>query len=359
MHRASANHPHPLGSHPVHPSSSTRRISASFSTDGPLSSLPTVSTSSLAVSTTNGELPMVYEAASRPSSKIIPTSIPLRKASTVTTYETAEGTRTQNFENLRPINTRIPLHHRDSLDIAAAKLRAKSDKPRPLATIPKSNTLSVITNLTASISRVSLSKFGRSASISSNAGSDQDRSFTSGNSFARASYDGEDEDPQAIHTAQSSAYWTGRFMALQDRFRNENLLPENMTTLINAHAERSMIPENRQQTSARLPASYSNPNLARYTGRSKLQRSSLNSQRRQQRAKGSLDATRLEDEDDRARRVFLHLEALCTTSEARKSLRAWQRIFARRRGKEGPLDRLLGRVDRDFTRRAKDSERSG
>ncbi|KAF3026597.1 hypothetical protein E8E14_014290 [Neopestalotiopsis sp. 37M] len=300
----------------------------------------------------------------RPRSKITPTSIPLRKASAVTTFETATGTRPQNHdENLRPTGTRSPshhtLHHRDSLDIAAAKLRAKSDKHQPFATIPKSNTLNVITNLTASISRASLSKFSRSASNSSNAGSDQERSFASGNAFAEASHDDHDEDPRKIHTAQSSAYWSGRFMALEDRFRSEMLLPENMTTLINAHAERSIVPERKPQTSFYIPASYSNPNLTRPAGVRKLQRFSLTSQQRQQPAQGSLDATRLEDDEHRARRVLAHLESLCTTSEARKSLRAWQRIYTRRTGIKGVsrLDRLLGRVDVDVIRHSKAPER--
>lgn len=367
MHHTSINHPHPLRSHPVHSSSSsTRRISASFSTDEPLSSLPTVSTSSLSVSTANGEHPVAHDTVPRPRSKITPTSIPLRKASAVTTFETATGTRPQNHdENLRPTGTRSPshhtLHHRDSLDIAAAKLRAKSDQPQSLATIPKSNTLSVITNLTASISRASLSKFSRSTSNSSNAGSDQETSFASGNTFAKASYDDHDEDPRKIHTAQSSAYWSGRFMALEDRFRSEMLLPENMTTLINAHAERSIVPERKPQTSFYIPASYSNPNLTRPAGGRKLQRFSLTSQQRQQPAQGSLDATRLEDDDHRARRVLAHLESLCTTSEARKSLRAWQRIYTRRTGIKGVsrLDRLLGRVDVDVMRHSKVPERRG
>ncbi|KXJ97278.1 hypothetical protein Micbo1qcDRAFT_156108, partial [Microdochium bolleyi] len=42
----------------------------------------------------------------------------------------------------------------------------------------------------------------------------------------------------------------------------------------------------------------------------------------------------LEDEDVRCRRVFRHLESLCMTSEARKSLQTWQQAYARRTGKE-------------------------
>ena len=61
------------------------------------------------------------------------------------------------------------------------------------------------------------------------------------------------------------------------------------------------------------------------------------------------------DEDNRARRVFLHLEALCVTNEAKKSLHTWQHSYARRMGKEcllprgeaskGWVGRLLGKND--------------
>ncbi|KAI4603927.1 hypothetical protein KJ359_000049 [Pestalotiopsis sp. 9143b] len=325
-------HPDPLRSHPTgRHRSSTRRISASFSTDGPLSSLPTVATSSLTVSTTNGELPVAYDLRPSASSKLNPTSIPVPKPLTATTFETAVGNRLQMNENARPDDSVIGLQHKDSLDLATDKLRAKS-KPRALGAIPKSNTLSVITNLTASISRTSFSKFGRSVSISSNAESEADRSFASSNQSAR-----DIEDPQKIHTAQPSEYWSGRFMALQDRFRSEMLRPENMAALISAHAESSQLPEIRPQTAAHMPTSSSNPNLIRYAGRRKLQRKSLLSDRRQQSAEDTVDVARLEDDEYRARRAFLHLESLCTTSEAKKSLRSWQQTYARRVGRAGLL----------------------
>lgn len=45
-------------------------------------------------------------------------------------------------------------------------------------------------------------------------------------------------------------------------------------------------------------------------------------------------AARLVDEDDRCRRIFMHLDALCTTSEARSSLQQWQQCYAVRMGKK-------------------------
>ncbi|KHE81675.1 hypothetical protein GE21DRAFT_9001 [Neurospora crassa] len=46
------------------------------------------------------------------------------------------------------------------------------------------------------------------------------------------------------------------------------------------------------------------------------------------------DATALTDDDNRCRRVFVHLEACCVTDEARNSLYAWQQDYARRTQRE-------------------------
>lgn len=51
------------------------------------------------------------------------------------------------------------------------------------------------------------------------------------------------------------------------------------------------------------------------------------------------DATALTDDDNRCRRVFLHLEATCTTDEARNSLYAWQQDHARKTNREVLLPR--------------------
>ncbi|KAK9788230.1 hypothetical protein AB5N19_02951 [Seiridium cardinale] len=366
MSSESLGHPNPLALHPVNQQRySTRRISAGFPTDGPPSSLPSVATSSLTVSTTHGELSTMYTTAPRPTRKVTPTSIPLPEASIATTYETAVASYPQNDENVPPGSSRSSLwhKHKNSIDIAAAKLQARS-KPRAHGILPKSNTLNVISNLTASISRNSLTKFNRSASISSTTESEPRTSLASVSSVALPTAD--IGNPRQIHTAQASAYWTGRFMALQDRFRNEMLMPENMTTLITAHAERSIVPEYEAQAPAHLTASATQPNLGRIRAKGKSHRYSISNapKGRVQRPGASLDAARLEDDENRARRAFLHLEALCTTSEARKSLHAWQQTYARQMGKEellprggtmedkGLLGRLLRRGSHDVGKRA-------
>ncbi|KAI1880884.1 hypothetical protein JX265_001124 [Neoarthrinium moseri] len=334
---------------------------------------PSVATSNLTASKipasrTYGELPAIYTAI-RHSRKATPTRIPLPEASTATTYTTAmvppHGP--LNDENLPPAQALGSLQHKhkNSIDIAAAKLRGKS-KLRPLAPLPKSSTLNVLSNLTASISRTSLSKFSRSTSISSTAESEPRTSIASSSSVRLPGVNA--SNPLQISTAQPSAYWTGRFMALQDRFRNEMLLPENMTTLITAHAERSIVPDCASKpSSSHVPASSSNPSLVRSKARKPKHSSSNvanNAKLRSRLAQESLDAARLEDEDNRARRVFLHLEAMCTTSEAKRSLHAWQQSYARRMGREellprgGTMDdkgwvgRFLGRNSHDESKRS-------
>ncbi|KAJ8122578.1 hypothetical protein ONZ43_g1266 [Nemania bipapillata] len=178
----------------------------------------------------------------------------------------------------------------------------------------------------------------------------------------------ETANPREIHTAQSSAYWAGRFVALQDRFQSETLIPENLSILVHAHAERSLIPVAQPSlgSSATMscitPAAKSNPKPKRVATISTSPRKPQHpkhphSARPQQRtgagtapkaprsmttvamAQPSYEAVAalLVDEENRSRRVFLHLDALCTTNEARTSLRQWQQAYARRVGKESLL----------------------
>ncbi|TLD28349.1 hypothetical protein PspLS_03917 [Pyricularia sp. CBS 133598] len=48
-------------------------------------------------------------------------------------------------------------------------------------------------------------------------------------------------------------------------------------------------------------------------------------------------AALLEDEENRCRRIFLHLESLCVTREARTSLHAFQQLYARKMRRPGLL----------------------
>ncbi|KAL8381600.1 hypothetical protein RB595_005741 [Gaeumannomyces hyphopodioides] len=63
------------------------------------------------------------------------------------------------------------------------------------------------------------------------------------------------------------------------------------------------------------------------------------------------DAELLEDEDNRSRRVFLHLETMCITKEARGSLQAFQQEYARKMKRPGLLPQGGSMEDRGFISR--------
>jgi hypothetical protein len=50
-------------------------------------------------------------------------------------------------------------------------------------------------------------------------------------------------DPKLIYTAQPSAYWTGRFTALRDKYHSELLEPETLHIVLEEHMRRSDIEE--------------------------------------------------------------------------------------------------------------------
>jgi hypothetical protein len=216
--------------------------------------------------------------------------------------------------------------------------------------------LHAFSNLTASFSRNSLAKFGRSTSISSTAESEAEISQTSRSTASSLVNDG--INPRQIHRAQSSAYWTGRFMALRDRFHNATLLPDNLTMFITAHAQHSVTPDHTLRPETNMPGPTLNATLLQVNARNRRHSTtnfSFPSKGKARNVRDSIDTALAMDEEDQARKAFLQLDALCTTSEARRSLHAWQQIFARQKGREellpqggsmedkGWMGRLLGR----------------
>ncbi len=260
--------------------------------------------------------------------------------------------------------------------------------------LPKSRTMNVLSSISQSFSRSSITSISRnrdasgsSASSGTAAGASGMSGFRSSRSslsranghpgdFARASQLQKPTpglaNPRLITTAQPSAYWSGRFAALHDRFHSELLSPQNLHTIIEAHAVQSSFSE---------PGILSNPPAKIYgpcrtqpayepnigapsangpgripfssTGSAVLQMSRSTSianvtqapeQASASAAIGSpvprLDvetykrilafkASGLVDDDHRCKRVFAHLESLCVTDEARRSLHGWQQEYAR------------------------------
>ncbi|KAI1490191.1 hypothetical protein F5X96DRAFT_679239 [Biscogniauxia mediterranea] len=429
-------------------SNSSRKLSASYSTGGPLSGHPTTAYSSITASSSNrdllsnhpgpltshpittynsitssqsrgrldtrphlGALKMSHTYSSLPvsseyqkhSRRASPTNIPTSKASIATSYATATVPPHALTENIPPSasTASIGTYRDTSLDTSSQAhilpQPTSRTKNKSRMGIPRSRTFNVFSNLTSSFSRTSLGSFAHSDSRHTSASSGRtvhdtlpaaSRPGSSGSSLAsvpsqtRVHTTPVPNNPRQIYTAQSSAYWTGRFMALQDRFRSELLMPDNMNTLVTAHAERSMVGASQppfgggslatSATTSCLSGHNITPKTARrvVTDAVATPHVSSISPRKQQLPltqprqvnprtpmldqdkhkhtnsastmfanaapsyHGSSEAASLlTDEDNRTRRVFLHLEALCTTSEARRSLHAWQQSYARRVGK--------------------------
>ena len=71
-----------------------------------------------------------------------------------------------------------------------------------------------------------------------------------------------------------------------------------------------------------------------------------------------MEANLLLDDDNRCRRIFLHLEALCVTAEARRSLHVFQQEYARKQKKPDLLPSGGTMEDRGFVSRLFSGRRS-
>ncbi|KAI0808601.1 hypothetical protein GGR55DRAFT_680285 [Xylaria sp. FL0064] len=406
---------------------STRKISATFSTDCPRSGHATVACSAVTASmTTKHTGPPSNHAVSNESSDLSSSqsyrnmetfattnnalkashtcsNLPMPSAqykapsSGLTAYANVKALKAgHNTENIPPsvsmadIAAKKQSTYRSPTPKLAPKQSPSKTKMRSRLSISKSRTFSVFSNFTASLSRTSLGQFtgseSRRTSISSKSTARKDPApYTNSQSSQSASSTTSSQailyqtpeppaDPRQIYTAQSSAYWAGRFMALQDKFQSEALLPENLSTLVHAHAERSLLAVTQPSlassatTGCITPAAAANklPPLRPPTGRPTAGSTSPRKRQQQQTSvsrarplppkfsrsatttttsttaittmapppKTSAAAALLVDEDTRVRRVFAHLDALCATSEARLSLQQWQQCYARRAGKE-------------------------
>ncbi|KAK5626584.1 hypothetical protein RRF57_002299 [Xylaria bambusicola] len=395
---------------------STRKISASFSTDCPLSGHPTIACSSVTASTTMKpphappHRPSFSNRSSTTSSTrsygnmeafatdstlktsrtytSIPMSIGQQKAPSSrpyvsTAYTTARALPSRRAENIPPSTSMVNTTTKNQstyqyptpqLVPKLASPKKKTTKPR--LSISKSRTFNALSNLTATISRTSLGQLtgseSRGTSISSKKSGVKDpppytssQSTSSTSSQALPSPGCDNPGSRQIHAAQSSAYWAGRFMALQDRFQSETLKPENLTALVNAHAEGSMCgltqPNNFSSsatTGCITPAAHPRPTrTASRVPPPKFRRSATTNIKHTTtipippRSSHDMAAAQLIDEDARCHQIFAHLESLCATSQARDSLRQWQKCYAVRMGKEYLFSSGLpkGKRTRDLT----------
>jgi hypothetical protein len=127
-------------------------------------------------------------------------------------------------------------------------------------------------------------------------------------------------DTLQINGAMINSYWCGRFQALSDRFHREVLMDSEM---LQKHI---MI----DSSSPCTPASSIR---GRYNHKSRtLEEDAQNISPSTMAGKRFVEA-----QDRRSTRAFLHLQALCTTNEARQSLWNFQLLFARMRDKPNLL----------------------
>ncbi|KAI1366504.1 hypothetical protein F5Y08DRAFT_337699 [Xylaria arbuscula] len=397
---------------------STRKVSASFATDCPLSGHPTIACSAVTASTemkpppppshykqfrkrssavsstqSYGNMePLMSNDMLKPSHTYssIPMStaqskVPSSRPSIATAYTNVRALPARKAENIPPSTSMANFNFQepDTSQCPTPRLVPKPASPekktKSRLSLSKSRTFNAISNLRASISRTSLGQLtgneSRGTSISSKrstrkgllpSASSQSTSPTSSQVLPSPTVD--NPSSGQVHTAQSSAYWAGRFMALQDRFQSETLKPDNLTALVNAHAENSQVSLVRPSLASSATTSCITPaargkfvtatskTTTRSTARStpppnyntgsrvptpKMRRSTTTTTLAATEAsvvppRYSYDTAPalLIDEDDRCRRIFMHLDALCTTSDARISLQQWQQCYAVRTGKK-------------------------
>ncbi|UQC91389.1 uncharacterized protein CLUP02_16924 [Colletotrichum lupini] len=269
-----------------------RRLSASFTTGGPLSSNPTIA------------------------------SFPVMAIKNTTHLRGPPHTSVPP-EIERGAEETIESSRRNSPELGGRQKQSRSPKGGiEKQRLPKSRTFTVLSNLTASLSRTSLASFtgsDRKASLQTVASRKTSSSSTLTTSIPTRTPTpmSPEVNPLIITTAQPSAYWSGRFMSLQDRFQGESLQEQTLSIFVTAHASKASILA--QQRAA-------------YQGRGNLPLSTTTALDRYGTA-AIQEAKRLSDEDNCSLRIFLHLQALCGTPEAQKSLHAWQEAYARRTGR--------------------------
>lgn len=193
------------------------------------------------------------------------------------------------------------------------------------------------------------------------------------------------QNSRHIYGAQSSAYWTGRFVGIQDRLRCQMLLPENLPKLAYIGREGQQDWEfqypnttsglTASATTGCIPTAYQTDQSDCYGSRRNSYQHTLQGgghqstgiDQRQQKEEdegAELDEAEAEAEEETpldpellkirsdrtycARRAFLHLEAMCADAEAHRSLHAWQQAYAHRFNCEALLPRRSSNGDRGW-----------
>ncbi|GJC88019.1 hypothetical protein ColLi_10857 [Colletotrichum liriopes] len=225
----------------------------------------------------------------------------------------------------------------------------------PVEKSPTRSGSQILSNLTASLSKSSLTSFTGSERKPSqqpvlSRKTSSSSTFASDAPTRTATPTTPDVNPLIVTTAQPSSYWTGRFLSLQDRFQGESLRDKTLSTFVAAHASKATVLAQQREV---------------YRGRGNLPLSTTTALDRYGTA-AIREAERLSDEDSRCLRIFLHLDTLCGTPEAQKSLHAWQEAYARRMRRDALLPQgtsmdkgFVARLFSGSSRRSLGASRSG
>jgi hypothetical protein len=195
---------------------------------------------------------------------------------------------------------------------------SSSGRPPPL--LPKSRTMGMLSNFSTPFSRHNYSH-GDNRLVSMPSKHPADVTASDPNYIPLPLFT---PNLHQIHTLQANSYWCGRFQALCDRFNDEHLV---LNTDITQQYDTDSSSSPPSAPTPRTEESYvliskpfeekDNNNFPGY-GTSVYQK---------------------EDQDKRNSRAFLHLQSLCTTNEARRSLWEFQLHLARIKGKPNLLPR--------------------
>ena len=176
-----------------------------------------------------------------------------------------------------------------------------------------------------------------------------------------------------ITDAQPSEYWSGRFMALHDRFSAEILTPVPRGVM----PTRPPPPQQQNANDGSVPSSEQPCAKSTYPRGTHLPVSmATTTTRTLPHPASSIPTTAAptmsgpRDDRDKIRRVFRHLESLCATEEARSSLLEWQQAYARRQSRAPPsspltdglssiVSRLFGATPRSRRRSSLSAVREG
>lgn len=339
-----------------------RHISASFSTHGSLASPPTVAKSGLTATVSHQSL-----------STAVPVK-PLPTTASFTNFSRKTLDKSSSYGVYPIVDSLIQDENVPPPDHKEAAPPTTNSQPMNKSRLPKSRTLTVLSEIKTSISRPSMST--KASSPRPRLFADQSRktsasstsslltastsklglkrsSLTSVSRCSSASTTVTElpTDPNQITTSQPSAYWSGRFVSLHDRFLSEEYSNEDAVSPYSSFGSFHAY----SMKTDRAAVNSRPTHLSHSTTTSAL--TSLT---------GSKPRNTPSNKDARCLRIFQHLESLCVTSEARRSLLAWQQTYARRMNKPHLLPQggsmenksLMGRIFSGGTRTSSGGRRS-